>query len=124
MDLQTLPEAARVCGRSAREIRLLIEGGHLPAVCERGRWLVSPGDLTQFDKPRLVTAEAPDPSPSSAPAYELTIALTAELRDTKAELEAARERIHELEQSDFGRALRGSGERGALTPLFRPTVDR
>ena len=51
------------------------------------------------------------------------LSLEAELREVRSQLDAARIRISELEASGFGRALRGSGERGALAPLFRPTTD-
>jgi len=47
----------------------------------------------------------------------------ADLCAMRQELDVARRCISELESSSFGRALRGSGERGALAPLFRPTTD-
>jgi hypothetical protein len=140
MHLQTIPEASRTCGRSPREIRLMIEDGRLAAVRHDGRWLIDPLDLPGSQGPPL--AAEPDrwerPEPEFMPGIEprrhpadpvpdrdddRVLALEAELREMRSELDAARVRISELEASGFGRALRGSGERGALAPLFRPTTD-
>ena len=141
MHLQTIPEAARTCGRSPREIRLMIEDGRLGAVRHGGRWLIDPLDLPAGGPPPA----APEPDrreireePEFVPGVQLrrlpvgaipepdtdrVLALEAELREMRSQLDSARIRISELEASDFGRALRGSGERGALAPLFRPTTD-
>ena len=115
MDLQTIPEAARTCGHSPREIRLMIEEGRLAAVRHAGRWLIDPLDLPGGQDPPL--------PPQAEPPPDRVVSLEAELRELRLQLEAAHSRIAELESaSGFGRALRGSGERGALAPLFRPTT--
>jgi len=141
MHLQTIPEAARTCGRSPREIRLMIEDGRLGAVRHGGRWLIDPLDLpagqappvaSQPDsreipaEPEFVPGVEPRRHPVEAvpePDLDRVLALEAELREMRLQLDSARIRISELEASGFGRALRGSGERGALAPLFRPTTD-
>ena len=115
MHLQTIPEAARTCGRSPREIRLMIEDGRLGAVRQGGRWLIDPLDLPGGDAPPVAASPEPD--------TDRVLSLEAELREMRSQLDAARIRISELEASGFGRALRGSGERGALAPLFRSTTD-
>ena len=69
------------------------------------------------------SAAAPPGEGISEPDTERVLALEAELRELRSQLDSARIRISELEASGFGRALRGSGERGALAPLFRPTTD-
>ncbi|MEK6228346.1 MAG: helix-turn-helix domain-containing protein [Actinomycetota bacterium] len=141
MHLQTIPEAARTCGRSPREIRLMIEDGRLAAVRHGGRWLIEPLDLPGSQGPPV----APEPDrwerraeseflpgihprrhpvePVPQPDTDRVLSLEAELREMRSQLDSARIRISELEASGFGRALRGSGERGALAPLFRPTTD-
>jgi len=141
MHLQTIPEAARTCGRSPREIRLMIEDGRLGAVRHGGRWLIDPLDLPGGEAPPL--AAEPElletrPEPGfvpgiqprrrpvgaiSEPDTDRVLSLEAELREMRSQLDSARIRISELEASGFGRALRGSGDRGALAPLFRPTAD-
>ncbi len=107
----------------------MIEDGRLAAVRHGGRWLIDPLDLPGSQGPPV----APEPGfmrgieprqqqPELVqPDTETVRLLEAELRDMRLELDAARIRISELEASGFGRALRGSGERGALAPLFRPT---
>jgi len=141
MHLQTIPEASRTCGRSPREIRLMIEDGRLGAVRHGGRWLIDPLDLPSGE-PAPVAAD-PDRSEIRAvdefvpgvqprrrpvvgipePDTDRVLSLEVELREMRSQLDSARIRISELEASGFGRALRGSGERGALAPLFRPTTD-
>lgn len=51
-----IEQAARVCGLSAREVRLLIEGGQLPATRPSGRWLVDEAELSATG---LAKGEAP-----------------------------------------------------------------
>jgi len=137
MHLQTIPEAARTCGRSPREVRLMVESGELSAVRHMGRWLIDPLDLpsghgpapaAEIESERVqarTTVEEPVLSavPATAPAHDRVRVLEADLCAMRQELDVARRRISELESSSFGRALRGSGERGALAPLFRPTTD-
>jgi hypothetical protein len=141
MHLQTIPEAARTCGRTPREIRLMIEDGRLTAIRQAGRWLIDPLDLPGSQG--LAVAPEPDRwearaeeeflpgiqarrqpvEPVSEPDTDRVLSLEAELREMRSDLDSARIRISELEASGFGRALRGSEERGALAPLFRPTTD-
>ena len=59
MDALTLQQAARESGVSARELRLTIESGDLPAIQRSGRWLVDPSDLQHL--------RAPEPAPEPAP---------------------------------------------------------
>ncbi len=44
-----IEQAARVSGRSARELRMLIENGRLPATRPSGRWLVEQRHLAAVD---------------------------------------------------------------------------
>ena len=73
MDLLTLQQAARESGRSARELRLIVEAGDLPASRRDGRWLIERGDLEQLvlpappqTGPRLVEAPAPVRGPAGS----------------------------------------------------------
>ena len=116
MHLQTIPEAARTCGHSPREIRVMIEDGRLAAVRHAGRWLIDPLDLPGSQDPPVAARARAGRADT-----ERVRSLEAELREVRSQLEAAQSRIAELEASGFGRALRGSGERGALAPLFRST---
>lgn len=119
----------------------MIEDGRLGAVRHGGRWLIDPLDLPESQAPPV--APEPDPreiraepeflpgaqprrNPVEAvpePDLDRVLSLEAELRETRSQLDSARIRMSELEALGFGRALRGSGERGALAPLFRPTSD-
>ena len=119
----------------------MIEEGELAAVRHRGRWLIDPLDLPGSQGPPVGPgpdraahfAESPfqpGVEPRLRPAEpvavvdtERVLSLEAELREMRSQLDSARIRISELEASGFGRALHGSGERGALAPLFRPTTD-
>ena len=122
----------------------MIEDGRLAAVRRGGRWLIDPLDLPGGQEPPLSPEPKPEPDrwewaePGFVPGVEprrhpvepvadrdadRVEALEAQLREMRAQLDAARVRISELEASGFGRALRGSGERGALAPLFRSTTD-
>lgn len=62
-----IEQAARVCGLSAREVRLLIEGGQLPATRPGGRWLVDEAELsaTGLAKGEAPGAESRAPSQGS-----------------------------------------------------------
>ena len=78
MHLQTIPEAARTCGRSPREIRLMIEDGRLAAVRHGGRWLIDPLDLPGSAG---LPAAGADPAPEPAePDTDRVLSLEAELR--------------------------------------------
>lgn len=63
MDGLTLDQAARESGRSARELRLTIESGDLPAVQRSGRWVVDPVALEQL----VASASTGAPAPEAAP---------------------------------------------------------
>lgn len=127
MDALTLEQAARTSGRGARELRLAIEAGDLPASQRGGRWLVDPVDLEQLvlagdppTGPRLVPAPTPG-EPGSHSLDELLARLEAravEVAALREELEAARRRIRELEGAP---PADGPGMRDALTPLFERT---
>jgi hypothetical protein len=56
MDALPLDEAARVTGRSARELRLTIEAGDLPASRQAGRWFVKRADLDRLQPPEPPTS--------------------------------------------------------------------
>lgn len=66
----TLEQAARESGRSARELRLTIEAGDLPAVQRGGRWVVDPVDLSRHIEP------AADPESPARPGRHLTEVVT------------------------------------------------
>jgi helix-turn-helix protein len=74
----TIDDAARLSGRSPREIRLLIESGRLAGERVAGRWRVRNEDLTRdlaparpaIDGSRPLGAH-PEPDPASVPALGL-----------------------------------------------------
>jgi excisionase family DNA binding protein len=57
-----IDQAARLAGTGARQIRLLIEDGELPATRPGGRWLIDERDL-----PRILPAPTAEPPPVAAP---------------------------------------------------------
>jgi hypothetical protein len=170
MEPLTLKEAARESGRSARELRLIIEAGDLPASRREGLWCVDRADLEALAPaaspqtgPRLVEAPAsarpptdassvvhtPGNQPAAHPVDELLSRLEAramevailreeraaldprapekverlerELAATRAQLEAARRLIVELQGPEPRAARRRHGMRDALIPLFEQT---
>jgi len=132
----TLPEAARQSGRSARELRLIIEAGELPAAQQGGRWMVAAVDLEQLVLPEprhpepspstrgLRLTEVPPPTdfvPGAPPLDDVLARLEAramEVASLRTELEDARARIAELERGADRPAGRRPGMRDALNPLF------
>lgn len=84
MDALTLEEAARVSGRSPRDLRLTIEAGRLPASKRGGRWMVDPVDLEQL----VLPDEAPPPGPRLVAAPPPTDAEPHPLDELLARLEA------------------------------------
>lgn len=135
MQSLTLQEAARESGRSARELRLIIEAGELPASQQGGRWMVDAVDLEQLvlpEPPRpepgvstggahLSEVPPPEPLPEGHPLDDLLARLEAravEVTSLREELEAARARIAQLEEGEPRRAGWRPGMRDALNPLF------
>jgi hypothetical protein len=113
MSSLTLEQAARASGRSAREIRLLLEEGRLRGAVRAGRWQVEPsevdglalearvGDLPNEPRLRAVspaigtaTSDAPSHPTGAAAVEELVSRLeqrAVEVARLRGELEALRE---------------------------------
>jgi len=130
MDRLTLDQAARESGHSARELRLTIESGDLPAVNRGGRWVVDPVDLRQLVEPET----SPETRAVEVATLREKLAsrgngesgkverLERELSVTLVELEQARRRVEQLERDgDRAPGPRQQGMRDALTPLFERT---
>jgi DNA-binding transcriptional MerR regulator len=64
-----IEQAARICGLSPREVRLLIEGGQLPATQRSGRWLVNERDLAATAGP-AAHRDGASPAQSARPAEQ------------------------------------------------------
>jgi excisionase family DNA binding protein len=108
MELLTIPDAARVLGVSAREVRGWIEDGRLPAEEVEGRRLIRVEEVERLERR---PPEFPGP---------VEVARIDELEALRGELAELARRVEALEAD----RREADGERGrmrsALTPLFRP----
>lgn len=108
MDALTLEQAARESGRSARELRLTIESGDLPAFQRAGRWLVDPADLQQLLMPEPTAepapprlTEVPPPAPvGDAPEQHPVDELLARLETRAVEVATLREQLGARRNTD------------------------
>lgn len=94
----TLDQAARVNGRSARDLRLAIESGALPATQRAGRWFVERDDLARHAPPapgnvRAHLTGVPGPGPASDGAGRGGDELLARLETYAVEVATLRERL-------------------------------
>jgi hypothetical protein len=101
-----IEQAARASGLSAREVRLLIERGKLPATRPSGRWLIDQRHLAaatprpEVEGVRPIGAEAPEDQGILLARLEEAEARIADLRSERDELRLRlREQVSSLQHS-------------------------